>query len=384
MAALAPLEFDLSGYDQFRTAARGGVGAASDASRLAEEAFRANAARRAAWQATNNVTPEMLTRANSFGGAAPSVPIGDNPAPVATARAASSPSFGARAMRGAGLLGRAGRLLGRAAAPIAALDFGVRAGEMLMPDKAAVGLADMVGTLGAKLGIPNDYHGGSAVHAAAAAALDPSAAPAPAPAPPVAPTVADILPQLASGREGNNVAIAGSRVEPRAIQSVAGRQAQLRAAYAPTPYTETPTSATGGPFTQLNDMVSAYGPARLAVARANRDVKIAHKAEELGIKRSDSEMNREAQAQNAVSNRMKAYADILKEQHTAARENVRTIQGIDGNPILVDQRAGTAKKIIPTERPTLEKFLTEARKDPRNKAATDAQLKAYYSRTYGG
>lgn len=458
MATLPPLEYDLSGIPNVSTPT-GGVNAA-DPGAQAEQIFRQNAARRAAWQRANNVTPEMLSRANSFG---TSTPLPHNPAPVATADAAAAPSFSARAAAaaesGASTAARSGvlrGLLGRLGIYGASLEGGYEAGKLLTPAPVAVGLADMVGTIAQKLGFKNGYAGGSAQYKQAEslppitkpdpdAAAASAAAAAPAPPAPAAPaplptgdfidangvqqrTVGFRDPSGVTAGSGNYVGagddlataqakyeqeVAHPTFDPTHIYSydasgnfrdsgpanspanvarynaararaldpdfrpenIEAEHRRIEAKYAGAPQ--------GGVFGHLANLVNTIGPATIAAAQRNAGVKTGIKRGELAIKANDSAANRENQAQNAESNRVKSYADLLKEITSANKPEVKVTTGLDGTPVITNTRTGVSVKSTPRETPTWEKFRDAARADPRNKGAKDEDLKAYYDKVYG-
>lgn len=412
-ATLPPLDFDLSSIKDLLAKMRGGVSAASDVGTLA------NAGRAAvptapvtAGGAVNYAaldTPTIMRQAQQA--VAGSVPIGENVAPLATSEAASASTIGQRALAAGARFGglrSAASLLGRVSLPFAAADFGTRAGELLTPDKVAVGLADMAGRLGNFLGIKNSY--GNGVEAYSTAQGLPDVQKGPVAAAPAAPaTPADRFPVNGSitGLSPEDAAAAGAKffqgsavpadgtgyvrnestghvtaIDTRGQPRTVVRAGQPAPAAAASPIPQ--LGGEGGVFSNLANFTNDFSRYALTRADAAGRTKLANASTEVATKRNDSIANRESQAQNAQSNALKAYADVLKETTAANKENVKTIVGLDGNPIIVDQKAQTAKKVVPTEKPTVDKFLTEARKDPRNKGFTDAQLKAYYAKTYGG
>jgi hypothetical protein len=404
MATLPPLEYDISGLDQYKQGARTGVRGAQAAGAAAEEIFRQNAQRRAAWKAANGVTPEMLEKAQRFGG--PSTPVGDNPAPSATARAAAAPSFGARVLQGA-------RTLGRASLPVAAGMFAYDAAKLLTPEKVAVGMADAVGTLGQKLGIESlgQYAGGSAQVAQAATIPDPQRAPAAAApgAPQVGSTeapesrydsmtdeqiLASTPPAVADAAFARRQQVALMNQLNTALtaqaETMSAPAAPMRTrARQPMPVPQLGTQ--GGIFSNLAQFTNDFGTFAIEEARTSRGIKAQAKAAETEARLYDSDRNYEVGMTNAQTNRqnakskgLEAVAEILKQQTAAGKENKKVVQDITGTPVIVDLRNNTARKVTPTEVPTFQRWVEEARKDSRNKRATDAQLKAFYDRTYAG
>lgn len=413
MADLPPLNYDLSGID-----VPGQPRGVSAASQQALDVFRQNAARRAAWQATNGVTPDMLARANSFGtGAAPSVatsaPLGESVAPVATAAAEAAPSFGARVLGGVARFG--GKILG----PLGALSTGYEIGNTFTPDKVAVGAADLAGTVAKAFGFDNGYAGGSAQYRAAAALPDPApVVPAPAPGPAPAPAI-DSTPQSsrivslgpdaanAAARqffEGNATPAEGTgyirnndtgnvmAIDSRGVPNPNFQRVQVpvnvngEGTGGPAP--ATPTLGTrGGIFDNLADFARNFGGYALSKASAGGAQKQAARNAELGIKANDSVANRENQAEIARARMSTAAAQLIHDNIIEQQGNRKIEMGLDGNPIVVDlsnPNAPKATKVVPPTKPTLDDFLTGAKRDPRNRGITDAQLKAYYTKTYGG
>lgn len=436
---LPPIDYDLSSIKDLLAKMRGGVRAASDAGTLAGGRAAVPPTPVSASGAVNygamdtptivrQAAQQAALEAQSTGGGAgafaraASAPIGENVAPLATSEAASASSIGQRILaagRGLGSLGGVARLAGRVALPIAALDTGVRAGELLTPDKLAVGLADMVGTLAQKFGFKNSYAGGVQQYGLAEGqdrASDltlsdlitggrhgsgpsaPTAPAAPADRFPVNGSITALSPEDAATAgakffQGSATPADGTgyvRNESNGHVTAVDTRGQTRTTrYAPTVRAGDAAAppvlgGDGGIFTNLSDFTNNFSKYALSQASGRSDRKFANAETGLDIKRNDSIANRESQAQTAHAKQLIAYADILRETTAANKENIKTITGLDGNPIIVDQKAQTAKKVIPTERPTVDKFLTEARKDPRNKGFTDAQLKAYYAKTYGG
>lgn len=418
------LDFDISDIQDMVRNARKGVNAATTASAVTGTGARAPVptlptAATGAVDYAGLDTPTILRQAQAAArGAATSIPIGENAAPLATSEAANASTIGQRVLAAAGeggsVLGRFGRFLGAAASrltvPLAALSTGIEAGRILTPDKLAVGAADMVGTVADKLGFKNSYSDGLQQYINAQGVPTPTrVAAAPAGGVPAAGGPADQFPtnqtmRVLSGDDAatvnsryfngtavpadgtgyirnestGNVTALDSRGQPRTAVRVPQPAAATAALAQPTLGTE------GGVFGNLAQFTNDFSRYALTNAQAGGSRKLANAEAETAIKRNDSASNRENQSQNAQSNSLKALADVLKETTNANKENVKTVIGLDGNPIIVDQKAGTAKKVVPSQKPPLDQFLTEARKDSRNKGFTDAQLKAYYTKTYGG
>lgn len=417
MADLLPLEYDMP------SAARGVNGASAnpyagwrpEELRQAQRVIDANRARAAA-------------AAAPAGGAAPSMPIGENAAPVATSAAESTPSFGSRVLNGMGRFGNGLRMVGRVAGPVGvgatALDLGYEGGKMLTPDNAAVGMADALGRVGEFFGIKNGYAGGADQYAAAAARgdMNPAAKPAPAAAGPAPNPAGDYNPNVYSPnatppifgspeytasrdayfqnlfREGldrkqvpGNVGVIRndttggvstvSAPVPRSVPVPQPRAAEAQPG--------APVLGGNGPiFDNLNSYVNDFGQYAFSQAQQGRGLKYGAKAAELAVKREDIAANRLNQKEIADARMKQADAQVEHNRVLDEAGKRKVVMGVDGTPIVVDMRDPNnpkSTKVVPFEKPTWEKFRDEARKvNPDKAKVTDAHLRAYYNKQYGG
>lgn len=418
MADLAPLEYDTSGLDQFKTATRG-VGAAQGVSdELAlQRSIAAARARAAAARAASAATAPGAASAAAAPSITPaaSAAVGENAAPLATAAAEAVPSFGRVLLRG----------LGRLSLPITAGLTAFDAAKLFTPAPLAVRMASAVGTLGKALGIDNGYAGGTAQYDAASAlpAVTPitaadhqqaAASAAPAPQAPV---------PVTSSRTGDNVSVTdGSTGNPpnanpssdivSVYDPASGEFRQMgRAAYEArvadararamdpeyqaerakynagtvTPSLQRDDGFGSGPsvFRDLVNFTNGIGPTMLSAATANRGAK-------LGIenaKLSTLAAKQQADSQAAQGRYLLGYASMLKALQAGQNAGVKVVQDAAGNPVVVNTSNPsnpTARKVTPTSKPTQQEFIDAARKDSRNAQFTDEQLKAYYQKQYGG
>lgn len=345
---------------------------------------------------------------------ATSAPITDNPAPVATARAATTPSFGQR------VLGT-GRALAKGAGAVTILATGAEAASRSIKDDPTASMSDVdlenagrsainavlpagVGPMiqatfpdatgaiaesGARAGTRAVGFGRNALNVLTG---DIFSNPVRAPAAPGA--VEPTIPQVAGAAEDVNVEPVGVAAadQPR------GFVPQLPFLRAPVPSNLPPRpvlSKEGSIFSALADFQQQVGNYGLAAAERN-----ARQKAEIGVGKlnndainiyntqvQDAEKNRLAEARIGVEDRKIDAAAKAAEIRSRIDEEVKgreVIQGPTGDITIVNKRTGTAQKVQPTERPSYQQFREAAAKDARNKGATEAELQAAYKKFYGG
>lgn len=348
---------------------------------------------------------------------ATSAPVTDNPAPVATARAATTPTFGQR------VLG-AGRTLAKGAGAVTILATGAEAASRSIKDDPAAGMSDVelerAGRSAINAVVP--ANAGPAVQAMfpdATGAVAESAARAGVRAvgfgrnalnvltggifsdtskPPAAPGgVVAVPPATALLTDGISPeeAARGDVLPPA---QPAGPMPMLPFLRAPVPSNLPPRpvlSKEGDIFSALADFQSQVGNYGLAAAERN-----ARQKAELGVGRlnneainiynqqvQDAEKNRLAEQRIGVEDKKIDAAAKAAEIRSRIDEEVKgreVIQGPTGDITIVNKRTGTAQKVQPTERPSYQQFREAAAKDARNKGATEAELQAAYKKYYGG
>ncbi len=331
---------------------------------------------------------------------AASVPLTENPAPVATSAAASNPSLGSRLFSGARTLARgaAGAYgVGTAAAALAEsaandpaagtteqeavargegvrsamraiLPFGTGALERFIPEENT---ADLGRASERAVGFLKNWAGAGIAPVADAAF--PPAAPVPAP----------------GGVPAAPVSTA-AKAEP-APEPITSGAAFIPPVFRGTAYSALPPkpvlSTEGGIFSALAGYQQQVSDYALATAERNR-----RQRAELGMaevnNRAAAEFNKvlgdeEARAIDARKVAAVEKTNALKAQLDAAIKGKEVVQDALGNVVLVDKAKGTADKITPREKPTYQQFKDAALKDPRNKGASEADLKAAFDRYYG-
>lgn len=334
---------------------RGGASAAS----AADLPARNEAARLAKYG------PEQVARMKAagatFGGAtaAPSVATAVNPAPVATATAASSLSFGQRALRA---LRTGARGLGLGAGVVQA-GIGVKqAAEGNLGDAAdnvfqgaATAVNPVLGVAGNLLTAGRDVVMRSVIDrlfgqnrtflpqatpTGGAAAAAPSA---PTPINAEALMTGTAVPEFGTGafRVGRRPAVAvDSRAALAAVPAAGGSPVAATAPTAPVLGTE------GGVFGNLVNFTKDLGKQKIATATEGRDFNRTVKLGGLAA----TQQTAEAASANAVSNRIKALADV----ESAGTAGLKVVTDMMGNPIVVNTRKNTALA------PTVNKPITEA------------------------
>lgn len=345
---------------------------------------------------------------------ATSAPVTDNPAPVATARAASSPTFGQR------VLGT-GRALAKGAGVVTILATGAEAASRSIKDDPAAGMSD----------VDLENAGRSAINAVVPANAGPMLQAA---FPDATGAIAESVARAGTravgfGRNALNVltgdifgnpakapaapgaveptipAVPGGISPEEAARGDAGQPVQ-RAEFVPQlPFLRAPVpsslpprpvlSKEGSIFSALADFQSQVGNYGLAAAERN-----ARQKAEIGVGKlnndainiyntqvQDAEKNRLAEARIGVEDRKIDAAAKAAEIRSRIDEEVKgreVIQGPTGDITIVNKRTGTAQKVQPTERPSYQQFREAAAKDARNKGATEAELQAAYKKFYGG
>ena len=310
--------------------------------------------------------PEQVARMKAagatFGGttapAAPSVATATNPAPVATAQAATRLTFGQRALRalqtGGRLLGAAGigatgatSALKTAGTPTEDYErrFGVGPSNL---DSPALRLVRDLAVRGA--GALVDL--GDTVNPFSGGARAPAAVPAPsgAAAATATPVNAEALmtgtgvPEFGTGafRVGRRPAVA---LDSRAALAAAAPAVAAAAPAAAAP--AAPVLGTeGGIFGNLVNFTRDLGKQKIAAATEGRDL---NRAVKLGTLAA-TQQTAASGAENAISARLKAFAAL----ETAGASGLKVTPDLMGNPVITDLRKKTALA------PTVNKPVTEA------------------------
>jgi hypothetical protein len=342
-----------------------GAAAASKSADLAAQ----NRAARLAKYGPDMVT-KMETAGARFGGTgapaaatpAPSVATATNPAPVATSAAASGLNIGQRIMR---VLQGGGRLLGAAGVGAVggstALTVAGKTTEDYEKELSGLGVSQnpayespalrAVRDIGVRgLGALVDL--GRAVNPFGGAATPPAITPtggAAAAAPALPPINAEALmtgtavpaPGTGAFRVGNRRAVAvDSRGAAAEAAPVIAAARQSTAPAAPVLGTE------GGIFSNLVQFQKDLGKQKIAAATEAREFGRGVKLGTLGA----AQQTAASAAENAVSNRIKAIADI----ETALGSGRKVTTDLMGNPVIVDTKTRTALA------PTVNKPVTDA------------------------
>lgn len=345
---------------------------------------------------------------------ATSAPVTDNPAPVATARAASSPTFGQR------VLGT-GRALAKGAGAVTILATGAEAASRSVKDDPAAGMSDVdlenAGRSAINAVVP--ANAGPALQAAfpdATGAIAESVARAGTRAVGFGRNALNVLtgdifantpraPRAPGAVEPTIPAVPGGISPEEAARGDAGQPVQ-RAEFVPqlpflrgtVPSNLPPRpvlSKEGSIFSALADFQGQVGNYGLAAAERN-----ARQKAEIGVGKlnndainlyntqvQDAEKNRLAEARIGVEDKKIDAASKVAEVRARIDEEVKgreVIQGPTGDITIVNKRTGQAQKVQPTERPSYQQFREAAVKDARNKGATEAEIQAAYKKFYGG
>jgi hypothetical protein len=129
-------------------------------------------------------------------------------------------------------------------------------------------------------------------------------------------------------------------------------------------------------------MVDQARATGLGAALDTREYKRQHAQQAQDIEAAYKSGELENQARAAGAHELTSLAQY--KTATTKESPTKILQDALGNPIQVDQQAGTARKIPVQETPTLEDFIKKARAVPGNKGRSDSELATYYQNKYGG
>lgn len=346
---------------------------------------------------------------------AASAPVTDNPAPVATARAATTPTFGQR------VLG-AGRTIAKGAGAAAIVATGAEAVSRSLANDPTAGKTDLEleesGRAAINRALP--FGVGPVLQQAfpnATGAAAESIARAGERGAGFGRNALDVLtggifsggqpPIVPDSTQTPAVTpVRGTTDEDVDVEPVGAAQPTQGAAGVPVlPFLRSPVPSNlpprpvlrreGDIFSALVDFQNQVGNYGLAAAERN-----ARQKAELGVSKVNNETINiyNQQVQDAEKNRLAEYrigvedkkidaASKAAEIRARIDEEVKgreVIQGPTGDITIVNKRTGTAQKVQPVERPTYQQFREAAVKDPRNKGATEADLQTAYKKYYGG